>query len=215
MQSVSPTILLDNLGWRYATKKFDATKKISSEDWRTLEQSLLLAPSSFGLQPWKFFVINDAALRQTLRPASWNQSQITDASHLVVFARRSEMTKADIERYIQRVIDVRGTPAEALLDYKNMMLGFVSRLSAGETAEWAAKQCYIALGFFLATAAQLRVDACPMEGIDAAQYDTILGLKAQGYTTVVTAAAGYRAGDDWLANLKKVRFESSEVIERR
>lgn len=203
--------VVGQLSWRYATKKFDPSKKIAPATWAALAKSLVLSPSSFGLQPWRFVVVSDPAVRAKLRPASWNQSQITDASHLVVMARRTTMTAADVERFVQRIIDVRKVPAAAMEDYKKMMLGSVNAPGA-DLAGWSARQVYIALGFFLSAAAMLGVDACPMEGIDAGKYDEILGLPAQGYNTVVVAAAGYRASDDWLAGLPKVRFPDADVI---
>ncbi|CAG0955253.1 nitroreductase / dihydropteridine reductase [Phycisphaerales bacterium] len=214
MKPVDPSALLDNLSWRYAVKKFDSTRKIPDDQWAAIERAIILAPSSFGLQPWKFMVIADQALRTTLRVASWNQSQITDASHLVVFARRAEMTARDVDRHIDRIIAIRNTPREVLAELRTMMLGAFSAPGFDVNA-WAARQVYLALGFFLYTAAQMGVDACPMEGIDAARYDEILNLSAQGYRTTVVATAGFRASDDWLAPLAKVRFPAEEVIERR
>lgn len=205
--------LLASLHWRYAVKKFDATRRIPDAEWSALEQSLLLSPSSFGLQPWKFIVVHDAALRAKLRPASWNQSQITDASHLVVLARKRDTGPEDIELYVQRIMAVRGVTAAAVAEYKNMMLGSLQGMDADTKDTWAAKQVYIALGFFLEAAALLGIDACPMEGIDADKYDAMLGLPARGYATTVAATAGYRAADDFLAPLAKVRFPYSQVIE--
>jgi nitroreductase len=172
----------------------------------------VLSPSSYGLQPWRFFIVGDPAVRQKLRSVSWNQSQITDASHLVVFARRSTMTPADVERYVERIIEVRGTPAAALNDYKNMMLGTVNSRDDAAKAVWNTNQVYIALGCFLASAAVLGVDACPMEGFDAAKYDELLGLPARGYNATVVATAGYRAADDMFADMKKVRFAHAQTV---
>jgi nitroreductase len=216
MTSVDAATILDNLTWRYAVKKFDAQKKIPEATWKALEDVLVLSPSSYGLQPWKFFVIKDGAVRAALRPASWNQSQITDASHLVVFARKATVTAADVEQYVRRILQVRNAPAAALEDYKNMMLGSVnnpSGLPGGSMDTYTRSQVYIALGFFLFAAAQLGVDACPMEGFDPVKYDEILGLPAMGYRATVAAAAGYRAADDWLAPLAKVRYEAKDVIQ--
>lgn len=216
MKTVDAATLIDNLKWRYAVKKFDAQRKIPDATWRALEETLVLAPSSYGLQPWKFFVIQDAAVRAKLRPASWNQSQITDASHLVVLARKTTVTPADVERYVQRIIAVRNAPAAAMEDYKNMMLGSVNNpatLPGGSMDTYTRSQVYIALGFFLYSAAQLGIDACPMEGFDPKQYDEILGLPSKGYNATVVAAAGYRASDDWLAPLAKVRYEAKDVIQ--
>jgi len=196
-------------------KQFDNTRKIDAPVWTALEESLLLSPSSFGLQPWKFIVIDDSQLRTQLRVASWNQSQITDASHLVVFARRSEITSDDVERYVERIAQVRGVTTASVGDYKKLMLGSLSTMDASAKSEWSARQVYIALGFFLEAAALLGVDACPMEGIDPAKYDAMLGLAARGYTTTVAATVGYRAASDLQATLAKVRFPMDQIIEHR
>lgn len=211
MRPVSAEDLVGQLGWRYATKKFDAGRKIPAGVWAALERSLVLSPSSFGLQPWRFVVVDDPAVRTRLRAVSWNQSQVTDASHLVVLARRTTMTDSDVDRYIARIAAVRGVAESSLEDFRKMMLGSLHAPGA-DLAGWAAKQVYIALGFFLSAAAMVGVDACPMEGIDAEKYDEILGLPAQGYNAVVAAAAGYRAADDWLAGLPKVRFPEADVV---
>jgi nitroreductase len=211
MKPVNNETIVRQLNWRYATKKFDPSRKIQTPDWKTLEQALILSPSSGGLQPWKFFVVTDAAVRTKLRAAAWNQAQVTDASHLVVFAARVGFDAADVQRHIERTADVRGVTLESLEGYKNMMLGVVNR-PAAQVDAWAARQPYIALGNFLSAAAMLGIDACPMEGFDPAQFNEILGLDKKGYTAVVIATAGYRADDDGYAKLAKVRYSSEDVI---
>jgi len=213
MQTMPPDALLENLSWRYAVKKFDPARKIPAREWAALERSLVLSPSSYGLQPWHFVVVTDPEVRATLKAASWNQTQITDASHLVVLCRRTTMVRADVDRYVTRIAEVRGVPAASLEPYRGMMLGSVEKPGADHST-WNAKQVYIALGFFLTAAAALGIDACPMEGFDAAQYDQILGLTQRGYAATVVATAGYRASDDAYATQKKVRFLDSEVISR-
>lgn len=211
MKPVNNETIVRQLNWRYATKKFDPARKIQGPDWRTLEQALLLAPSSYGLQPFKFFVVTNPAVRAELRAAAWDQPQITDASHLVVFAVKRDVGAADVQRLVDRIADVRQVPVESLDGYKRAMLGSVSR-PAEQVAAWASRQPYIALGNFLAAAALLGIDACPMEGFDADQFDRILGLDKAGYHAQVVAAAGYRAEDDAYARLPKVRFPAEEVI---
>lgn len=213
MQTVSPEVLLAQLNWRYAVKKFDANRKIAPGTWSTLEKAMVLSPSSYGLQPWRFLVVQDSKVREKLRPVSWNQSQITDASHMVVFLRREKLTAADVEKYVDRIVEVRKAPREVLNDYRNMMLGTVNN-PATDHAAWNSRQVYIALGFFLSAAAMLGIDACPMEGIDSAKYDEILNLKGTGYTTTVVATAGYRAEDDMFAKMAKVRFAENDMIVR-
>lgn len=214
-ETVSKETILEQLNWRYATKSYDKTKKISPEDWETLETALTHAPSSFGLQPYKFIVITDSELREKLKPAAWGQPQITDASHLVVFAYKKTLTDADIEHFFDRIVEVRGTPRETLTDYENFVKGSAKKAVDGGYIEiWNSRQAYIALGFLLETAALLNIDATPMEGFDAAQFNEILGLT--DYSAVALAAVGYRdAENDWLANLQKVRFQKDELIERR
>jgi len=210
---LSADALVRQQNWRYATKKFDPAKKIAAADWQALERSLVLTPSSFGLQPWRFVVITDPVTKSKLVPFSWNQTQSADCSHFVVFAARSEMTEADIDKLIRRTTEVRGVPAEALAGYRKMMLGtLVPPMPGLDIRHWAALQAYIALGNFMTSAAVIGVDTCPMEGIDRAKYDELLGLPAQGYRAVVACAAGYRAADDKYAALAKVRYAAEEVI---
>lgn len=211
--SIGPSELLKSLNWRIATKKFDPSRKIASDLWKTLEAALVLSPSSYGLQPWKFVVVTDPGVRQKLHKVSWNQSQITDASHLVVFCVRKDLSAKDVEHYIQTIAKIRGVPVDSQDTYKQMMLGSVEGAAKGSYLnEWNTRQVYIALGMFLASCALLGVDACPMEGFQPDEYDKILGLTAQGFHAVVLATAGYRAVDDAYASLKKVRFPASEVI---
>lgn len=207
--------LLSALSWRYATKKFDASRKIDAATWTALEKALVLSASSYGLQPWRFVVVSNPAVRAKLREVSWNQPQITDASHLVVFARKNEVTTADVDRLVDRMVEVRGVPRAAINDYRGMMVGSVTNpagLPGGDMVTWTRSQTYIALGQFLASAALLGVDACPMEGFDAKAYNEILGLPAQGYSAVVVGAAGYRAADDGYAGLAKVRFKHEDMV---
>lgn len=214
MTPVSPATALAALNWRYAVKKFDKTKKIPADTWAALEQALVLSPSSYGLQPWKFFVVETPATREQLLPHSWGQKQIVDASHLVVFAVKKDVGPADAERLVARSSAVRGIPPATLDGYKNMMVGSLTRSSAPEIDAWMSRQVFIALGVFLTTAAMLGVDACPMEGFVPEKYDEILGLTAKGYAARVAATAGYRAADDAYAALAKVRFPAEEVVAR-
>lgn len=210
--TTTPADLSQALAWRYATKKFD-TRRLPDAVWAAIRDSLVQTPSSCGLQPWKFLVIETPAVRAQLKPVSWDQTQITDASHLIVFTRRTEMTEADVNRHVARILAVRGLPADKLEPYRQMMLGGVVKgKDAAGQREWAARQCYIALGQLMATAALMHVDTCALEGIDPAKYDEILGLKGSGYETVVACAVGYRAADDAYAQAAKVRFPSADVI---
>jgi nitroreductase len=212
--ALTPAQLLASLEWRYATKAFD-TRKLPDATWAALEESLRLAPSSYGLQPWKFIVVNDPALRAKLRPVSWNQSQVTDASHLVVFARRTEVTEADVNEFFNQMVAERGADATKLEPYRQMMLGGVVKgKDAAAQKDWAARQLYIALGQLMGAAAAMAIDTCPLEGIDPDAYTEILGLKGSGYEVVVACAVGYRSAEDKYAGMKKIRFPAARVISR-
>lgn len=214
MNTMQPEALVSQLKWRYATKKFDASRKIPLATWSALEQAFVLAPSSFGLQPWKFVVITDPAVKAKLPAISWNQTQPADCSHFVVFAGRRGFGPADIEKFIARSAQVRGVPVESLAGYKDMMLGSVGRLPPEHANAWCDRQAYIALGFLMAAAAAVGVDACPMEGIVGPEYDKLLGLDKLGYAALVGCAVGYRAADDKYAGAPKIRYSTEEVIVR-
>ena len=213
MTPIPPAQLTTALDWRYATKKFDPAKKIPADVWAALEHSLVVAPSSFGLQPWKFIVITDPDVRAKLVPVSWGQTQVVDAAHHVVFAVRKGVDVAFVDKFLARQVEVRGGSLEALAGYRGMMTGFVEKITAaGGIDDWATRQIYIALGQFMTAAALLGVDACPMEGIDPAAYDDILGLKGTEFATVVACSVGYRAADDKYATAAKVRFPVADVL---
>jgi nitroreductase len=215
MTPISTTQILDSLNWRYATKVFDATKTIPAETWFALEESLILTPSSFGLQPWKFLIITDKALREQLVEHSWNQRQVADCSHLVVMLAKKNMLEADVDKLLHRIVEVRGGTADALAGYKGMMMGSIGAAPPENVTQWSKNQAYIALGQLMGAAALLGIDTCPMEGFVATKYDEILGLAGTDYTTCVLLPVGYRSADDKYASLPKVRFESKDVIEHR
>ncbi len=200
--------LISDLQWRYATKKMNGTK-VTQEKIDAILDAIQLSPSSFGLQPYTVLVIEDAATKAKLLPATYNQSQITDCSHLLVFASWTTITPANVETFIAEVATKRGMPLEALNDYKNYILSSESHLSEEQKAIWNSKQVYIALGIALAAAAEARVDATPMEGFNPAQYNEILGLTEQGLHASVVLPLGYRDEQDWLAGLAKVRRDKN------
>lgn len=213
MKSISSPELLQALEWRYATKVFDATRKLSAETWETLQKTLILSPSSYGLQPYHFLIVKDPAKRAEMVPHSWGQKQVVDASHFVVFAARTTLSRGDVEKFIELTAQQRGIPANALKGYRDMMIGdLVEGPRSAMVQQWGTCQAYIALGNLLTSAALLGVDACPMEGFVPAEYNRILGLAGSGYTAVVACALGYRAADDKYAGLKKVRFDASELV---
>jgi nitroreductase len=215
MHVISESQLLDALKWRYATKHFDPARPITPEVWAALEDALVLSPSSFGLQPWKFLVVTDAAVREALVPLSWGQRQVAEASHLVVFAVKHPLTAADAHDHILRTAEVQGTPLEKLAGFEKMVAGFLEQPPYPlDLRAWATRQVYIALGNFMTSAAVLGIDTCPMEGLDPAGYDKVLGLEGSGYFTVVACPAGYRSEVDKYATMPKVRFSKDRVIGR-
>ena len=211
MPAATPETVVDQLKWRYATKKFDSARKIPPDTWTALEQSLVLTPSSYGLQPWKFFVVTDPGVKAQLPAHSWGQRQPQDCSHMVVFAIKADLGEEDIDRFLDRISEVRGQTVESLAGFKRVMMG--SLTPPFDVNEWATRQVYIALGQFMACAAIMGIDTCPMEGINPAKYDETLGAAAQGYRTVVACAAGYRAADDKYAQTPKVRYRTEDVVQ--
>ena len=204
------------LQWRYAVKAFDPSRSIDPETWACPENSLVQSPSSYGLQPWKFLLITDPALRAQLRPHSWNQSQITDCSHLVVFLLKREIALGDVDRLIAATGAARGLAVEQLDFYRELILkDLVNGPRSQEIERWASNQVYIALGTFMAAAALLEVDTCPIEGFSPLEYDRILELETSPYRSCVVCAAGHRDASDKYTNLAKVRYPANELIERR
>ena len=213
MKTISGDTLLDALKWRYATKQFDPSKKIDSQTWHALEEALVLSPSSFGLQPWKFLVVEDPAKREALVAQSWGQRQVVDASHLTIFAVKHPITAEDVRRHIVRTSEVQGTPLEKLAGYEKVVAGFLEKPPYPlDLQAWSTRQVYIALGNFMTAAALLGIDTCPMEGLNPSGYDQVLGLEGTGYFTVAACPAGYRAETDRHAGLPKVRHHKHEVI---
>ncbi len=212
MSSLHDT-LLNQLNWRYATKRFNPDQKISDKDWHVLTESLRLAPSSYGLQPWQFVVVQNTEIRKTLRPLSWNQSQIEDCSHLVVITTLKDMSTSHIDKFIHRTADVRQSPVEKLAGYRDMMVGnLVNGPKKDRIQDWGQRQAYIAMGMLLYSAAMLNIDTCAIEGLDPKAYDKVLDLEDSDYATVAVVALGYRHEEDHYQHLKKVRFDHDEVI---
>jgi len=213
--SITKEQLNSALEWRYATKVFDSTQKIPADTWAALERALVLSPSSFGLQPYRFLVITDAALRAKLTPATWGQKQVVDCSHYIVFTARTALAPEHIDAFIARTAEVRGVTAESLKGYRDMMTG--SLITGGTLSkmipEWATRQAYIAIGNLMTSAALLGVDACPIEGFEPDKYDEILDLKNSGFASVVCCALGYRAAVDKYATLRKVRLPDAQLVQ--
>jgi nitroreductase len=207
------TNLIEALNWRYAVKKFDPSKKISDSDWVTLSESLRLSPSSYGLQPWKFILVKSPELRAQLRAHSWNQSQVEDASHYVVFTYKEKIDQKYIEKYLNTIASQRSIPIESLKGFGEVMTqDLINGPRASVIEHWAQRQAYIAMGFLMLSAALLKIDSCPMEGIVSSEYDKLLGIENSGYKTVAAVALGYRHEKDDYQRLKKVRFEASDIF---
>jgi nitroreductase len=214
MRPIDRTQLIDQLNWRYATKQYDRARKIDASDWATLEEALVLSPSSLGLQPWAFLVVDNPAVRAELMLASYGQPQIVDASHLVVFATKANLNQDDVDAHVRRTAEVRGISVESLAGLRTMASrSIVSGMTDAERRVWAGNQTYIALGNLITSAALLGIDATPMEGIEKSRYDDILGLTTRGLTTSVVAALGYRAEGDKYASTPKVRFAREQVVQ--
>jgi len=208
-----PDTLLSSLNWRYATKVFNPEKTIPSDVWNAIEESLVLTPSSLGLQPWKFLVITDPAIKEQLVEHSWNQTQVRDCSHLLVLCAREKTTDDDIDAWLKTLANIRQVSLESLDGYANMIRGFIHGMDDASVLAWAKNQIYIALGQVITSAALLGIDACPMEGIVKDEYNRVLGLTNTGYTTTVACPLGYRSPDDKYANIPKARFPSDKIID--
>ena len=206
--------LLGQLTWRHATKQYDPTRRISAADWATLEEALVLSPSSLGLQPWAFLVVDAPKVRAQLLLASYGQPQIVDASHLVVFATKWSLNGSDVDAHVRRTAEVRGIPVDAIAGLRRAaMRSVVEGMNDTERRIWAGNQTHLALGNLLTSAALLGIDATPIEGIEKCRYDDLLGLRPRGFATVAVAALGYRATGDNYASTSELRFAREQVVE--
>lgn len=205
--------VIEDLQWRYATKKFNPDKRISEQDFETIKQSLQLTPSSYGLQPLKFLIIDNPEVRQKLVAASYNQQQVQDASHLIVLCSYNELTEEHVDDYMKLIALKRGIDITQLSGFSDRIKNTSLKLKKEELAEWMKKQAYIALGQLLHTCANLKIDSVPMEGFNAEQYDQILGLKQRNLHATLVCPIGYRSIDDSNQHLKKVRKDEKDLFE--
>ena len=203
--------IIEKLNWRYATKKFDPNQNLTNEDINKIKEIIRLSPASYGLQPYKVFVVVNQSTKAALRAVSWDQPQITDAPALLVFARNKNYTTTEVDNYIDNIVDTRGIPKEALGAYEGMMKHAVNSLTEDQRAVWVEKQIYLALGNLLTSLAVEGIDACPMEGFDKEKYDEILGLTDM--TSVVICPVGVRDQSDETQNYKKVRKPIDDLFE--
>ncbi|HSD15287.1 MAG TPA: NAD(P)H-dependent oxidoreductase [Flavobacterium sp.] len=198
--------------WRYATKKFDASKKISEHDLEILREAIRLSSSSYGLQPYKVIIVENPELRAKLQPVAWGQTQITEASHLFIFANMINLGEKEIDKYIANIAETRGIPAENLAGYGDFMKSKIISLPNDVKNNWTSKQTYLALGNLLNAAAELQIDATPMEGFEAEKVNEILGLNALGLNASLIATVGYRHEEDATQHNVKVRKSKKELF---
>lgn len=205
-------MLSSHMQWRYATKKFDPSAKVSEAELEELLLNIRLAPSSYGLQPFKVIDVRTPALRAQIREAAMGQPQITEGSHLLVFAVRTDLDSAAVAQFIDLAAKTRGLSRDTLAPREVHIQGAVNKLLPSERVTWAQKQAYLALGVLVSAAAQMKIDVCPMEGFDRGQVDRLLGLPQQGLASTVFAVLGHRAADDPTASLEKVRKRAEELF---
>lgn len=203
---------IEALKWRYATKVFDTTKKLTEEQLQLLKEAIQLAPSSYGLQPYQVLIVSNPEIKEKLKEAAFGQAQLTDASHIFVFARTHNFTEKHVDEYAANIAETRGIDIAAIKGFVDVMKGTVNSRSEDELANWNARQAYIALGVLLETAALHEIDACPMEGFNNAHFDGILGLADRNLTSVVIASVGFRSSEDDYQKLKKVRKSENDLF---
>jgi nitroreductase len=204
--------LIDKLNWRYAAKAMNG-EKVPQEKIDNIIEAARLAPTSSGLQPFEIFVITNQQIKETIKPVAWNQSVVTDCSHLLVFAAWDTYTPERINKMFDLTNEIRNTKNEGWENYRQMLLSSYPQKDAEENFIHASKQAYIAIGIALVAAAFEKVDTTPIEGFDPAAVDKILGLREKGLRSVVLLPVGYRNADkDWLANLPKVRKSKEDLV---
>ena len=204
--------IIENLNWRYATKKFDATKKIEKTDLEILKESVRLSASSYGLQPYQVIIVENEEVRQQIKEVAWNQTQVTEASDIMIFANITDVGVNEIQNYIENMASVREIPTSNLKGFADMMNAAVTNLTPDAKENWTAKQAYIALGTLLSAAADLRIDATPMEGFDKDAVNKILNLPEKGLSATLIVTLGYRHENDTTQHLKKVRKPNEELF---
>lgn len=205
---------LQALNWRYATKVFDPTRKLSQEQLDVLLQAANLTATSVGIQPFRVILVENPTKREELVGAAYGQRQVVDASHLLVLARLTQIDESVVDEYMHRAAQIRGTTVEALAGFKGMVMNVAVHRSADEVAQWASKQAYIALGNLMTVAASLGLDTCPMEGFAPAKVDEILGLESLNLASVLMLPIGYRSEGDKYATTPKVRLDLEQFVTR-
>lgn len=203
--------ILENLKWRYATKKFDSTHQLSKSELNTIKEVIQLSPASFGLQPYKVLIVTNPEIREQLKAVSWNQPQVTDASALLVFVKNKNVDETEVDLFVENIINTRGVTKEMLAEYEGMMKHAVSSQTEDQKSNWVEKQIYLAVGNLLTSLSVLGIDSCPMEGFDRGQYDSILGLTET--SSVIVCPIGKRDVSDEYQNYPKVRKSTDDLFE--
>lgn len=204
---------MDRLNWRAAIKKYDPSKKLSDDQVELLVETARMAPTSYGLQLVKLYVVSNDSVKKQLMEAGYQQPQFVDASHTFVLAVRETITPEDVQKYVDRIVEQRSVPAESIEGLKGMMLGSIKDRSPQELFVWNSRQAYILLGMMMAVAAEHNIDTTPIEGFVPEKFDEILGITKDGYKSVVVMPAGFRAEDDKYATMPKVRKTKEEFVE--
>ncbi len=204
--------LIKALNWRYATKKFDPSKKVKDEDFETLKEAVRLTATSYGLQAFKVKIISDDATKQKIAFACSNQPQITTAHHLFLFCNYTKVSATDVDNYLERISNTRSLDIEKVAPFGDYIKGALNGLEDEQLAAWTSKQTYIAMGTLLAAAGELKIDSCPMEGFDADQLNQLLDLNDKHLNVSSIVAVGYRSEDDKNQHLKKVRKSKEELF---
>lgn len=207
------TKIIDSLNWRYATKEFDTTKKVSKDDLNEIIEAFRLTSSSFGLQPWKLVIVENKEKREELLPVSWGQKQIVDASHLLVLSRVTNVWKNHIDKFLDSNCEITWATREQLKWYEDMMKGFIWNMDEIKEKKWADEQVFIALWNLLNVLAEKRIDSCAIWGFDAAKYDEILGLTEKGIASTIVLPIWYRSKNDKYSQKPKVRFSKEDILE--
>lgn len=203
---------IDSLKWRYAVKKFDNTKHLSDDKIETLKEAFNLTATSYGLQPSKLLIIKNKSIKKDLVAHSWNQQQVEDASHLLVICIPKKYSKDEVNNYFNLVKEIRNTPDSILNPFKDFLRDQIEKKTQEELFAWNKNQAYLTMGNLLTVCALEKIDACPMEGFVSEKYDEMLNLEDKNLTSVLVLPIGYRAEDDYMKDLKKVRKDVNEVV---
>ena len=204
--------IIDNLKWRYAVKKFDTNKNLTQEQLNLLKEAFNLTATSYGLQPLKLVVVENKEIQEKLVPHSWNQQQVVQVSHLLVICVKDKYTPKEVETYFNLVQQIRNTPDDVINPFKEFLTAEIAKKTQEELFIWNKNQAYIALGNLLTVCAMQQIDSCPMEGFNPEKYDEILQLTERNLKSVLVLPVGFRAEDDYMKDLKKVRKNITETV---